>query len=89
MNQYHIGDSSEYILAEYAKTGRSACKKCKDKIQDKSVRIGILLDDDHFGGCNWYHFDCFTLKPRHKVLLDEEDLSKKIHSIDTLNKKDK
>jgi hypothetical protein len=32
MNQYHIGDSTEYILAEYAKTGRSACKKCKDKI---------------------------------------------------------
>jgi hypothetical protein len=32
MIPYHIGDSSEYIVAEYAKTGRSACKKCKAKI---------------------------------------------------------
>jgi hypothetical protein len=51
---------------EYAKSGRAACKKCKDKIDKDAVRVGFKADvpEDaegaaaHFG-CSWHHFACF------------------------------
>lgn len=54
------------------------------------MRIGILVDDDHFAtgqGTMWYHKACFHFKPRHGVLSSDE-LNKKIHNYQSLKKKD-
>lgn len=32
LKDYCIGDTVEYISVEYAKSGRSACRTCKEKI---------------------------------------------------------
>ena len=52
---------------EYAKSGRAACRKCKGKIENKAVRVGMLRCRGHryAGGaaahmcCMWHHVDCF------------------------------
>jgi hypothetical protein len=52
---------------EYAKSNRAGCKKCKEKIDKGSVRLGIKQEaaEDaegpaaHFG-CMWHHFACFA-----------------------------
>jgi len=51
---------------EYAKSNRSACKKCKGKIDKDLVRIGFKAEapEDAEGaaahvGCSWHHFGCF------------------------------
>lgn len=90
LKDFYIGDSYEYITVEYANSGRAACKKCKEKIGMEELRVGILVDDDHFStgqGTQWFHQACFHFKPRHKVL-ELEGLNKKIHNLETLNKKD-
>ena len=51
------------------------------------MRLGILLDDDHYAASYWYHLKCFHFKPRHKVL-DVETLDKKICGFDEVNKDD-
>jgi len=57
---------------ELAKSGRAACKQCKDKIDKDTVRFGWSQDipagDDGVKnyammGTKWYHFHCF---PRFK-----------------------
>ena len=35
---------------EYAKSGRSTCKKCKEKIAQDSLRIGKMVPSPHFDG---------------------------------------
>jgi len=51
---------------EYAKSNRSACKKCKGKIDKDLVRIGFKAEapEDAEGaaahmGCSWHHLGCF------------------------------
>lgn len=49
---------------EYAKSGRSACKKCKNKIDKDLVRLGFSRADTDPDavqgfGCSWHHFGCF------------------------------
>mmetsp|Transcript_47059 Transcript_47059/g.93684 ORF Transcript_47059/g.93684 Transcript_47059/m.93684 type:complete len:265 (+) Transcript_47059:78-872(+) len=51
---------------EYAKSNRSACKKCRGKIDKDLVRIGFKIEapEDAEGaaahmGCSWHHFGCF------------------------------
>jgi hypothetical protein len=83
LKEFYVGDSFEYISVEYAKSGRSACKNCKEKIGMNELRIGILVDDDHFStgqGTQWFHKVCFHFKPRHK-LLEVDTLNKKIHNL--------
>lgn len=65
MNMYYFGNSLEYIEAEYATSNRSTCRGCKLKIEKDSLRLGLILDDDHFNAKYWYHLKCFQLKPRH------------------------
>ena len=88
--EFCIGDSVEYISVEYAKSGRAACKTCKEKIGQDELRVGILVDDDHFStgqGTQWFHKACFHFKPRHKVL-ELDGFNKKIHNVSALEKKD-
>eukprot|EP00118_Oscarella_pearsei_P009398 m.54148 g.54148 ORF g.54148 m.54148 type:complete len:145 (+) comp34313_c0_seq15:36-470(+) len=51
---------NEYVV-EYAKTGRSGCKKCKEKIGKGAARIGKETSSP-FGDDGkmtvWYHVEC-------------------------------
>ncbi|PHT44220.1 hypothetical protein CQW23_18245 [Capsicum baccatum] len=52
--------SSTKITVEYAKSGRSACKKCDEKIPAKSVRLGLVSKHPQgFDQTKWHHLDCF------------------------------
>ncbi|XP_044506046.1 polynucleotide 3'-phosphatase ZDP isoform X2 [Mangifera indica] len=48
------------VVAEYAKSNRSACKKCSEKIAAKALRLGsISRGPQGFDLTKWYHVDCF------------------------------
>ncbi|XP_052622343.1 polynucleotide 3'-phosphatase ZDP-like [Lactuca sativa] len=48
------------IVAEYAKSGRSSCKKCSEKIDSKSLRLGSSIWDPRgYENTKSYHSDCF------------------------------
>jgi len=71
---YYLAGSQEYLQASYAPTGRAKCKGCKDTISEGYLRIGEILDDDHFNAKKWYHWDCYKLKPRFKVINPEKQI---------------
>ncbi|XP_023941919.1 poly [ADP-ribose] polymerase [Bicyclus anynana] len=50
--------------AEYAKSGRAACKACKQKIDQGTLRIAIMVQSAFHDGKqpNWHHEDCFFKK---------------------------
>ncbi|EDQ89519.1 uncharacterized protein MONBRDRAFT_25238 [Monosiga brevicollis MX1] len=52
---------SEFV-AEHAKTGRSGCKECKQKIDKGALRIGKVTTSpfsDDSDMTTWYHDECF------------------------------
>jgi Poly(ADP-ribose) polymerase and DNA-Ligase Zn-finger region/SAP domain len=49
---------------EYAKSGRSACKRCKAKIAQASLRVGREYNQDYSGSYTWYHPRCFPFYPK-------------------------
>uniref|UniRef100_A0A671MW92 Poly [ADP-ribose] polymerase n=1 Tax=Sinocyclocheilus anshuiensis TaxID=1608454 RepID=A0A671MW92_9TELE len=50
--------------AEYAKSGRLSCKKCKENIAKDSLRMAIMVQSPMFDGKvpHWHHFSCFWLR---------------------------
>lgn len=58
-----MGDSQDDKLykAEYAKSGRASCKKCKENIAKNSLRMAIMVQSPMFDGKvpHWHHFSCF------------------------------
>ncbi|XP_039604229.1 poly [ADP-ribose] polymerase 1 [Polypterus senegalus] len=52
--------------AEYAKSGRSSCKKCKESISKGSLRMAIMVQSPMFDGKvpHWHHFSCFWQRAR-------------------------
>lgn len=58
--------------AEYAKTGRASCKKCKSNIGQSSLRIAIMVQSGFHDGKqpNWFHFSCFFQKHHPKSVGD-------------------
>eukprot|EP01118_Nematostelium_gracile_P011538 TRINITY_DN410_c0_g2_i2.p1 TRINITY_DN410_c0_g2~~TRINITY_DN410_c0_g2_i2.p1 ORF type:complete len:229 (+),score=82.45 TRINITY_DN410_c0_g2_i2:35-721(+) len=62
-----LGDD---FRVEYAKSNRSSCRACKQKIEKDSVRFGIKEVSDKFDGeiDTWHHAACFfKKKPGTKV----------------------
>lgn len=49
------------VMAEYAKSGRSSCKKCEKNIKAKALRLGLVSKDMRrgFDVTKWFHFECF------------------------------
>nr|GEX00658.1 HAD-like domain-containing protein [Tanacetum cinerariifolium] len=48
------------IIAEYAKSGKSSCKKCSEKIGSKALRLGLKVKDPRgYDSVKWHHFKCF------------------------------
>lgn len=50
--------------AEYAKSGRASCKKCKSNIPKDEFRLARMVKSHHHDGQDphWHHFDCFFEK---------------------------
>ena len=57
---------AEYLpfRAEYAKSGRAGCKKCKTPIEKDSLRLATIIQSTTFDGLmtKWFHYDCFFEK---------------------------
>eukprot|EP00929_Paragymnodinium_shiwhaense_P059006 TRINITY_DN2953_c0_g1_i1.p1 TRINITY_DN2953_c0_g1~~TRINITY_DN2953_c0_g1_i1.p1 ORF type:complete len:1014 (-),score=354.22 TRINITY_DN2953_c0_g1_i1:466-3507(-) len=53
-------DDSTFVC-EYAKSNRSGCKKCAQKIMEGSLRIGKMVASEKHDGMYplWYHDTCF------------------------------
>ncbi|XP_062015645.1 polynucleotide 3'-phosphatase ZDP-like isoform X2 [Rosa rugosa] len=45
------------VEAEYAKSGKSSCKKCSEPIEKKALRLGTK---DPRGYTKWHHLCCFS-----------------------------
>ncbi|XP_010552122.1 PREDICTED: polynucleotide 3'-phosphatase ZDP isoform X2 [Tarenaya hassleriana] len=53
---------SAKIIAEYAKSNRSSCKKCSQTIAAKTLRLGLVTRDFRgFETTKWHHLDCFPI----------------------------
>jgi len=53
-------EDGEFCTDE-AKSGKAQCRKCKERIPEKSLRFGKLVASDKFDGkmTLWYHAHCF------------------------------
>ena len=52
---------STRIVAEYAKSSRSSCKKCSKTIDAKSLRLGSISREARgFDITKWHHPACFS-----------------------------
>ncbi|GBM00807.1 Poly [ADP-ribose] polymerase 1 [Araneus ventricosus] len=62
---------------EYAKSSRSICRSCEQKITKGEVRISKLDDDPmkkHYGpSLLWYHVDCFIQRKQQIGFIDSAD----------------
>lgn len=58
--------------AEYAKSGRAACKGCKQKIDQGTLRLAIMVQSAFHDGKqpNWHHEECFFNKQRPTTAAD-------------------
>lgn len=51
------------IVAEYAKSGRSSCKKCSKVIASSAMRLGLVSKDPRgFDMTKWHHLNCFPFR---------------------------
>ena len=53
--------------AEYAKSGKSSCKECKEKIEKNELRLAVMVPFKVERIPNWYHPNCFFTKNTPKV----------------------
>ncbi|KAG8183478.1 hypothetical protein JTE90_001045 [Oedothorax gibbosus] len=58
---------------EYAKSGRSSCKKCKENIGQDTLRVAIMIQSPFFDGkmATWHHLQCFFEKKTTLKNVDE------------------
>ncbi|CAM8931406.1 unnamed protein product [Rhodiola kirilowii] len=61
--------------AEYAKSGRSSCKTCKDTIDKEALRLGKMVQSSHFDGLMpmWNHASCIMNKAKQIKSVDDVD----------------
>lgn len=45
-------------LVELSKSGRAECKKCDCKIENKTIRVGVLVEGEWGLFTRWQHLDC-------------------------------
>ncbi|MCL7039726.1 hypothetical protein MKW94_012637, partial [Papaver nudicaule] len=74
--------SSVKIVSEYAKSGRSSCKKCSEAILAKSLRLGSVIKERGHDVTRWYHPDCFPTDSQPIISLDEIDGFSSLKSCD-------
>ncbi|KAG7581987.1 HAD-like superfamily [Arabidopsis suecica] len=50
------------VIADYAKSGRSSCKRCSQTIVSKDLRVGLVTRDARgFDVTSWHHLGCFPI----------------------------
>ncbi|XP_060074355.1 poly [ADP-ribose] polymerase 1-like [Ylistrum balloti] len=87
------GDStSGNYVTEYAKSGRSGCRGCGDKIAQDAVRIAVKDFESEraklYGPQNlWYHVDCFV-EEREDLEFTKDKNPEKINGFNRLKKED-
>ncbi|XP_013719789.2 polynucleotide 3'-phosphatase ZDP isoform X2 [Brassica napus] len=55
--------ASSKVIAEYAKSSRSSCKKCSQPIAAKELRLGMVTRDSRgFDMTKWHHLGCFPVE---------------------------
>ncbi|CAN8269325.1 unnamed protein product [Cochlearia groenlandica] len=55
--------ASSKVIAEYAKSSRSSCKKCSQTIASKEMRLGLVTRDSRgFDMTKWHHSGCFPVQ---------------------------
>lgn len=74
------------IVVEYAKSGRSACKKCANAINKDAVRVGTVIKDPRgFDAPKWHHMHCFPYCSSESTMSSAEAISGfsslKVHSV--------
>ncbi|CAH2266923.1 jg8828 [Pararge aegeria aegeria] len=71
--------------AEYAKSGRASCKACKQKIDQGTLRIAIMVQSAFHDGKqpNWHHEECFFKKKSPGSIVEIANFNKLTHSDQT------
>ncbi|XP_026409186.1 polynucleotide 3'-phosphatase ZDP-like [Papaver somniferum] len=64
---------SAKIVTEYAKSGRSSCKKCSEAIPAKSLRLGSIIKERGHDVTRWYHPACFPTDSQPIISVNEID----------------
>jgi len=61
------------FIVEYARSGKSTCRKCHKCIENKGLRIGETVENPeyHHSSTYWYHFDCYKV---HHTLTSTKEL---------------
>ncbi|ESQ48487.1 hypothetical protein EUTSA_v10020510mg [Eutrema salsugineum] len=54
--------TSSKVIAEYAKSSRSSCKKCSQTIAAKELRLGLVTRDRGYDMTKWHHLGCFPVE---------------------------
>ena len=55
--------ASSKVIAEYAKSSRSSCKKCSQPIAAKELRLGMVTRDSRgLDMTKWHHLGCFPVE---------------------------
>eukprot|EP01060_Flectonema_neradi_P004522 TRINITY_DN1292_c0_g1_i3.p1 TRINITY_DN1292_c0_g1~~TRINITY_DN1292_c0_g1_i3.p1 ORF type:complete len:1205 (+),score=247.80 TRINITY_DN1292_c0_g1_i3:162-3776(+) len=75
-------DSVYRYRTELAKSGRSKCSKCCEKIEKDTIRLGIPTRWKHWFN-SWCHYSCLRIKGT------KEEISESIFAFDELSKKHK
>lgn len=72
-----LPQTGKYPFAEAAKSSRSKCVICEEKIEKATIRIGIArkIATDHFSGVGtaWLHADCRSKCPELSGMKDIEE----------------
>ncbi|KAI3857083.1 hypothetical protein MKW92_036629 [Papaver armeniacum] len=70
------------IVTEYAKSSRSSCKKCPEKIPSESLRLGSDSKERGHDVTRWYHPVCFPTDSLPIISVDEIDGFSSLESCD-------
>ncbi|KAL3821254.1 hypothetical protein ACJIZ3_007159 [Penstemon smallii] len=94
--------SSSKMVAEYAKSSRSSCKKCSKSIASNSLRLGLVSKDPRgFDMTKWHHLSCFPCTSSNSISstdaitgfsslksTDQESLKKLVSEVSQASEKD-
>lgn len=78
------------MTAEYAKSDKSECKGCADKIVKNALRVGFT-GKANFGAVAWYHVDCLKKSPKEYAegIRADESVKQIVDGFDKLKEDDK
>ena len=80
--------SSMPLSVEYAKSGKSGCQGCRNKIPKGELRAGFV-GKSNFGATAWYHYDCIWTDYKNLKSIDSaKSLKSIVEGYDNLKDED-